>query len=740
MRPTRSLRLPAFLFAAASLTSLLATAPPLAAVDATDLASQVVIHRDEWGVPHVYGKTDAAVAFGSAWSQCEDHFWQLEDTYIQALGRYAEIVGEPGLESDIEVAAFELVESARSGFATLDPEIQRIAEGFAAGYDFYLEKHPDTKPRLLTRMEPWHVLLFERFTILGRLLGAAHVPNRRELSGLAAEQAASVGSNQWAVGPSKTRDGSTMLFINPHQPWYGWGMFTEMHVKSDQGLDFSGAMYPGGPLPTAGFNRRLGWAYTVNEADISDVYRLTFDHPTDRLLYRYGDGWRRADEWTVTLSVRDAATRKLAPRRFTLRKSHYGPVMAREDPTHWLAVRVPKLHSASRLSQALAQAKARNFAEWHAAASRLDLQTLNTAYADADGNIYYLYNGAIAKRDPTVDWTKPVDGGDPRFEWNGFHTIDELPQVLNPASGYVQNCNSSPFTTTDDGNPSPLDFPVYMAEDRFDDKRRAKMSRYLLRGSHDLTFDDWQALAYDTTLYWPMTELPRYARLLDELTATRPELAAAARPYLDHLVGWDYRSSLTSTQATLAVEWYEELYGRGYPVETLKPEYVADLAARFEALVRAAKRLETLYGSWKVPYGDVYRMQRHAEQAEAAKVPFDDARPSLPTAGVRGPLGVAFTLYHTPPVTDAAVPAMPRKLHYGTTGASYMAVIEFRRDGVKAASYLHYGQSHDPTSPHFFDQAKLLSERRFKPAWLAWDDVVAHTVVSYHPGEAPARK
>ncbi len=211
--------------------------------------------------------------------------------------------------------------------------------------------------------------------------------------------------------------------------------------------------------------------------------------------------------------------------------------MAREDDTHWLAVRVPKLHTASRLSQALAQAKARNFAEWRAAAARLDLQTLNTTYADADGNIYYLYNGAIAKRDPSVDWTKPVDGADPRFEWNGFHTIDELPQVLNPPSGYVQNCNSSPFTTTDDGNPSPLDFPAYMAEDRFDDKRRAKMSRYLLRGARDLTFDDWQALAYDTTLYWPMTELPRYARLLDQLAASRPDLAAAARPYLDHLLG-----------------------------------------------------------------------------------------------------------------------------------------------------------------------------------------------------------
>src|SRR5262245_17047715 len=175
---SRSPRLRRLLAAAALLA-----AAPIVAADTPDLAGQVVIHRDEWGVPHVYGKTDAAVAFGSAWSQCEDHFWQLEDTYIQALGRYAEIVGEPGLESDIEVAAFELVESARTGFETIDPEIQRIAEGFAAGYNFYLDRHPATKPRLLTRMEPWHVLLFERYTILGRLLGAAHVPHRRDLAG-----------------------------------------------------------------------------------------------------------------------------------------------------------------------------------------------------------------------------------------------------------------------------------------------------------------------------------------------------------------------------------------------------------------------------------------------------------------------------------------------------------------------------------------------------------------------------
>ena len=696
------------------------------ALCASEYASQVVIQRDEWGVPHISAPTDAAVVFGSAYAQCEDHFWQLEDTYIQALGRYSEIVGEDGLQSDLQVAMFELTARSRRDFSDLPVDIRRIAEAFAAGYNYFLDRHPEVEPRMLTRMEPFHVLSFERFMILGRLLGAAHV-SRRGLRPMAEEEAASLGSNQWAVGPSKTRDGTTMLFINPHQPWYGSGMFTEMHVRSDQGWNFSGAMYPGAPFPTAGFNERLGWAYTVNEADISDVYRLTFDHPEDRLQYRYGDGYRRAEAWTVTLKVKTEDG--LEARSFGLRKSHYGPIVVKEDEQHYLAVKVPRLYQGSRMVQALAQAKARNFEEWYAAASMLQLQTFNTMYADADGNIFYLYNGTVAKRDPAKDWTRPVDGSDPANEWADFHPISELPQILNPPSGFLQNCNSTPFTTTDDGNPSLEDFPSYMVEDKHDDKRRAKMSRYLLRGAQELTFEDFQALAYDTTLYWPMTEIPRYARHFSALATTRPALHEKVRPYFEHLVDWDFRSSITSTQTTLVVEWYEQLYGRGYPVETLKREFVDDPAARFEALVDAAERLRALYGDWRVPYGAVHRLQRHAPYSSSRRVPFNDSQPSLPLAGVRGPLGVAFTVYHTPP-TDLP----ERTLQYATTGSSYMAVYEFG-ERVKAASYLHYGQSHDPSSPHFFDQAKLLSERRFKTAWYYQDDVDAHTVRAYHPGE-----
>lgn len=699
-------------------------AVPAVAQSAADYVRNVTIHRDEWGVPHIDGRRDADVVFGVAYAQCEDYFWQVEETYIQATGHFAEVVGEAGFDMDVQTAAFEIVRRSKQDFAGLSPKIRALCDAYAAGYNYYLEKNPEVTPRLITKFEPWYLLCYERYMMLQRLYGRSHAP-RGQLTSLAREMEAAIGSNAWAISGKRTKSGNAMLFVNPHQPWYGTGMFTELHVRSEEGWNFSGSTFPGGPFPTMGHNEHLGWTHTVNEPDVADVYRVTFDHPDDPLKYRHGDGYKQASEWEDTIRV--STPEGLAERTVGFRKTHYGPIVAKTGENEFLAVRIARLHQGSRIVQALAMTKATNFQEWRDAMATLQLQMFNTVYADRDGNIFYVYNGAVPRRDPGFDWTKPVDGADPRTEWQGIHDFMDLPQVLNPISGFVQNCNSTPFTTTDTGNPSAKDFPSYMVEEKYDDKRRAKVSRYLLRNAHDITFDDWQNLAYDTTLYWPMTELPKYKRRLDVLRVTQPHLAAKVEPYLNHLLDWDYKSDYKSTQTTLCVEWYEQLYGRGYPVETLKEEYVFDMAKRFDALIQAAENLETTFGTWKVPYGDVHRLQRHPNQHDMGSVPFTDDLPSLPQIGVRGPLGVAFTVYHTPSTPE-------RKLRYAVVGASFMGVYEFG-DDVKAGTYLHYGQSGDPNFPHFFDQAQLLSERKFKPAWFNWDDVLAHTTRSYHPGE-----
>ncbi len=693
-------------------------------VDAEKMAESVTIIRDEWGVPHIEGPTDASVAFGFAYAQAEDYFWQIEDTYAAALGRYAELWGDEGVNSDLLTLSFEIPNNSQKDYQNIEAPLRAIAEGYTAGINHYLANHPEVKPRLITHFEPWYMLAYERNVLLEFMFGKSHAPRGNVREAIEGLQAA-IGSNTWAIGPDRTREHHAMLFANPHQPWFGYGQFYEGHVKSGEGLNFSGACFFGGPLPTIGHNEDLGWSHTVNDPDVADVWIETFDDPKNPKNYKYGDGYREATQWPVTIKVRNKDG-GFDEKKYTLRKTHHGPIVGDAGENKYLAVQIARLTEGSRLRQALQMTKAKNFDEWRDAMAELNLQMFNTCYADRDGNIFYVYNAAVPKRDPSFDWTKPVDGSNPKTDWQGIHSFDELPQILNPRTAYLQNCNSTPFLTTDDDNPAVGDFPKYMVEDRYDDKRRAKVSRMLLREMHDITFEDWKKAAFDTTLYWPLTNLPVLARDLEELEKTNPSLAAKCKPYMDHLCDWDCCSAIDSTQTTLCYMWYEEMYGRGYPVETLKPEFVADPDKRFKALATAAGKLQAFYGDWQVPWGDVSRIQRHANYADLAKIPFSDSKPSLPCAGVPGPLGVVFNTYYAPPTAD-------HKNQYGVVGHSFVGVYEFG-DKVKSATLLQFGESSDPKSPHFMDQAELYSQRKFKPAWFHWDDVLAHAKQTYHPG------
>jgi acyl-homoserine lactone acylase PvdQ len=272
-----------------------------------------------------------------------------------------------------------------------------------------------------------------------------------------------------------------------------------------------------------------------------------------------------------------------------------------------------------------------------------------------------------------------------------------------------------------------------MAEDQYDDKRRSKISKWLLRQMSDVTFEDWQRYALDTTLYWPMTEFPRFKREHEALKKTDPSLAEAVEPYLAHLFDWNYKANAASTQATLCQAWYEELYGFGYPAEVLKPEYIQEPKKKYTALIKVAGKLKGTWGDWKVPWGDVHRIQRHADVSDFVDIPFDDNLPSLPCDGVQGPLGVAFVTYYTPTIT---IPLLGRsmKKQYGVVGNTYMACVEFG-DQPKAATLMQFGESGLPDSPHFFDQAKLLSERKFKPGLFDWEEIKAKSKRTYQPAD-----
>ncbi|MBN1342715.1 MAG: penicillin acylase family protein [Phycisphaerae bacterium] len=714
---------------------LVGTAPKSLAAgvdkDAEAMARGVTIYRDGYGVPHIDGPTDASVIFGFAYCQAEDFLWQIEDSYIQGLGRYSELHGSKELETDLLARTFEIPRRAREEIETIDPESRTMCRAFAAGLNYFLDKHPDVTLRLLERFEPWHVLAGYRAIVLKMVYKG---PRKLSTEGSAraygpAQDA--IGSNAWAIAPSKTRSGNTMLFANPHQPYYGFGQFYEAHLRSGEGWSFSGGTFFGSLLPTIGFNEYLGWSFTVNNPDSGDTWIEIFDDRDRPLNYRYGDGYRTATEWKDVIAVKTG--KGMTIKEYTLRKTHHGPVVRHIGGDKYLSANVGKLHEAFLARQTLKMVRSRNLAEIKRAMEGMEQHLFNMIYADRDGNIYYLYNGIVPRRDPRFDWSHSVDGTDPNTDWKGVHRLDEMPQVLNPISGFVQSCNQSPFTATDDGNAYLGDFPGYMVapEEQLSDKRRAKVSRYLLRGLKDVTYEQWLELIFDTTIYWALTELPKFERKLERLKQTDAALASRVEPYMKHLLDWDCRGGVDSTQATLCLAWCEEMYGSGYGMsEKLKQEFIGNPARQLEALVAAAEKLRGNFGTWKIAYGKINRLQRHANVADFYKIPFNDKLASLPSAGLPGPVGAVFTQYFTPSIPFVK----PMMKHYGVVGNSYMAAVEFGKR-VRARTLVQFGASGDPKSPHFFDQAGLLSQKKLKEMPFYWEDVKAAAKRVYHPGD-----
>ncbi|MCC7086271.1 MAG: penicillin acylase family protein [Pirellulales bacterium] len=696
---------------------------------AEQLAESVTILRDSYGTPHIDGATDAATLFGLAYAQAEDNFWQVEDNYILSLGRYSEVHGPTGMNSDFLNRAFEIVPRSREDFAHCDPADRRLTEAFISGLNYYLAKHPQVKPRLIQRFEPWHLLAFSRHLTLEMCFRYTRL-DRNFLPRVNPRIWAASGSNAWAIAPQKTRDGKALLLVNPHLPQFGFTQLYEAHLRSGEGLNVAGAMFFGNPLPSLGHNDSLGWALTTNEPDIADLWRLTFDDRLRPLRYRYDNATRDATQWTETIGV--LGSQGVVPKRYAFRKTHYGPVVAQEDDAHYLAARVADLFELRPLRQTLRMAKARNVAEFRRAMSMLQIPFMNVLCADREGSVFYLYGGSIPRRDPSFDWTNPVDGSNPRTAWSGFHSFDELPQLLNPQAGYLQNCNSSPFTTTHLDNPDRRRFPDYMFEDADDDKLRAKRSRELLQARDDWTLELLEQTAFDTTLYWAIHEMPKFMAAMETVNICNPQLAGRALPLVDRLERWDGKITSDSTAATLCTAWYERLYGAEYPGEQLLPEFVDKPVAQIEALVAAADSLSQKFGDWQVRWGDAHRVQRHPRMINLFPLPFSDAEPSLPCVGGHGPMGIIFTQYYSPVLNVPFVET--QKKHYALVGATYLAAYEFG-DRFRGGTLVNFGASADPDSPHYFDQAELMAAGKFKPEVFHWDEVLASARQCYHPGQ-----
>lgn len=674
------------------------------------VSAEVTIYRDAWGAPHIYGPTDASVAYGFLYAQAEDNFWQIEDTIIQALGRYAEVMGETALAADYLNRALRIADLSRVEWQGLDPATRALTEAAAQGLNQYLADS-GTTPRLIKKFEPWHFVAASRFSTyqlfvfnrarikndeVAAFAGQLKLAQHFAAGSLAlaarnavADAQAHAGSNTWAIAPSRTKGGAAMLFVNPHQPFFGPGQWYEGHLHSAEGLHFSGAGFFASPLPTIGHNGKLGWSHTVNEPDTVDVYQLTVDDATALAHYIYEGERKPLQRWTDTITV--ATEQGPEVRRFSFLASHHGPVVARRDDK-LLAVRMAMFVEGGQLQQRYDMLRAQNLEEFKAALAQLATPMFNTMYADAAGNIYYAYYGAVPRRDPQFDWTQPVSGSTAATEWQGYHPLAELPTYTNPPSGYLQNCNATPFLATADGeNLNAADFPKYMAPEP--DNNRSRMSRILLSGDKQFSFADLREITWDTYVLEAETTVPMLAQEI----AARDLKAADLRmvePALQMLQAWDRQATVASTATTLYFFW-RNLQVRG------------GVADSVQAFKQAVGYMHQTYGGVEVPWGDVNRLQRAHTSGRAG---FDDAAESLPVAGGPGnPFGTIFNFY--------ARPQPGQKRMYGVAGHSYVALVEFAAQ-PRAESILQFGASADPASPHYFDQGRLYAQQRYKPAWF----------------------
>lgn len=696
------------------------------------LAEEVMIYRDGYGVPHVYAETDEGAVFGFLFAQAEDDFWQVEDNIIRALGRGAEVYGESAVNADILTRALRVPELARREYAQLEPEIQRLSDAAAAGLNYYLRANPDVETRLIRRFEPWHFLALlkwmRRQTIYDNYANSHGLSPGQDLrSGSPPDLDSKTGSNGWAIAPSHSASGHALLVGLPHLGFTGSERFYEGHVRSEEGLRISGATFFGFPVIHMGYTPRIGFVATDAYPDQADFYVETFDDPDRPLAYRYGDSYRRAEEWTDSLAV--TTDSGMVTRRYTFRRTHHGPIVGTWEGKP-VAVKIARLEEGGVLRQMYTKARARNLREFKAAL-RLPAYNMNWVYADRDGNIFFAYTGAIPVRNEAYDWSRPVDGSDPGTEWQGWHTLAEMPQVTNPSSGFLFSTNQSPFDVSVTDAPDPAAFPEYMRNETFIATQtvRSDVSREILSSDSSITVKELEALAFDRTVRTAPEEIPKLVDDWMELRDVAPERAARLKPAIELLRSWDGVSRTESEAMTLFTLWYTPAHPDEYPdfVVGLMNRWLAGWSGTvdpqstsLDILERVMFRLEEEWGTWHVPYGELARIQRVRDPGS-----FSDESRSLPVAGADMLLGQIFFV--------APVPLPGRQRRYALAGQSYVGIQEFG-ETIDARSVTVFGQSSDPDSPHYFDQAPLFVRGEFKQAWLTRAEVEEVAERAYHPG------
>ncbi len=696
-------------------------------------SQNVTVIRDNYGVPHIYGNSDADAVFGLLYAQCEDDFKRIELNYIEKLGRMAEIKGETFLQNDLYIKLIIDSAEAVADYKKSPEWLKKLLAAYADGINYYLYKNAQTKPVLLKRFEAWYPLLWTDGSIGAISTGSiteADV-NNFYLKGEAPVVQTkifgenSTGSNGFAIAPSKTASGNSILYINPHVTFY---FRPEVHVASKEGLNVYGAVTWGQFFVYQGFNEHCGWMHTSSNVDVADMYIEKIVRNNEKFFYEYNKKLLPVTEKLITLHY--IKNNELATKTVTAYYTHHGPVMGRQNK-NWISVRGYN-RSVKSLMQSFLRTKTKGLEDYKKNMQMRSNTSNNTVFADDKGNIAYWHGNYVPRRDKKINWSKAVDGSTNATEWKGLHSLNEIVHVYNPASGWIQNCNSTPYTVSGNSSPKKENYPDYMAPDG--ENFRGINAAKLLASKNNFTIDKTIATGYDSYLSAFQILIPALINSFDKNISQADSLYEQLKEPINVLKIWDYRVAENSVATTLAIEWAEKLNAslRKIYIDEDEPDQVTTVklfAARATAkemllpLYETVNTLKNKWGKWQIEWGTVNRYQRISSEISQK---YKDDEPGYPVA-------FASALWGMLPSYNSRYYEGTKK-RYGVSGNSFVCAVQFGKK-IKAKSLLAGGNSGNASSTHFTDQLEMYTKGNFKEVLFYKKDVLKHAEKTYHPGE-----
>lgn len=657
----------------------------------------VVIRRDSWGVPHVLGETDADAAFGLAYAHAEDDFFTIQELLATSRGRMGELNGEAGAAQDYIWHLFDIQTDVEAGYATtISPEARAVIEAYADGLNLYASEHPDEMrlrglfPVTGQDVVTGFAFISPFFFGIDRTLGALAAGEEPPRAG---ERANERGSNGFAIAPSRTPDGETMLVVNSHQPWTGQVAWYEAHVTSGEGLDMMGGLFPGAPVPLVGHNRSIGWAATVNRPDLVDVFALSLNEAGDRYLY---DGeWLPLESRRIWLHVRMGPFVIPIPR--SVYRSVHGPVMVNDNGA--FAIRYAGIGEIRQVEQFYRMARAETFDQWQDVMRMQAIPAFNFIYADREGHIARLYNARFPERAEGHDWRGVVPGDTSETLWTANAPFDGNPFLINPAAGYVFDANNTPcIATAEADNLDCASFSPLLGVESNETNRMMRIVE-LMTGLDVIGWPELRRVKYDTG----------YAQ------------RSAAGTYLRQIAALNFEAGDLSDAQQLLAQWDWNLDGQGS----------ADALAA--AVLRSV--MMTAY------HGDPLPDPRETFTGAAAFLRDNHGRIDPPLSAVlrlrRGDTDMAVTggpdalraIYWDDPEDGAFV---------GNAGDSYIMEVTWDRDGQVSSRSVHqFGAATTrPSSRHYDDQVPMFVAMEMKPSWFNAEELEPNIVCSYRPGES----